>query len=61
MKLTNLNYLIIAITLLFMGGWCANVYKIINAGFEIAAWGGMEVARVIGVFVAPLGAILGFF
>jgi hypothetical protein len=46
---------------LMLGGWCANIYKIIGTGFEIAQWGGMEVARVIGVFVAPLGCVLGFF
>lgn len=42
-------------------GWCANIYKIVTTGFEISQWGGMEVARVIGVFVAPIGSILGFF
>lgn len=47
--------------LLFVGGWIANVYQIINSGFELAQWGGLEVARVIGVFVFPLGALLGFF
>jgi hypothetical protein len=43
-----------------LGGWIANIVKLINSGFEVAQWGGMEVARVIGIFVAPLGAVLGF-
>ncbi|AUR89353.1 TMhelix containing protein [Vibrio phage 1.122.B._10N.286.46.F8] len=55
--------IIAAYVLIFtaFGGWCANIYKIIDTGFEIAQWGGMEVGRIIGVFVAPLGAVLGFF
>lgn len=48
------------IVILGVGGWVANVYKLISNGFEIATWGGLEVARVIGVFIAPLGSILGF-
>jgi hypothetical protein len=60
-KTSYFNISIIVIALLFAGGWCANIYKIISNGFEIAQWGGMEIARVIGVFVAPLGALLGFF
>lgn len=43
-----------------LGGWCANIYKIIT-GSGIDQWGGMEIGRVIGVFIAPLGAVLGFF
>lgn len=46
---------------LVIGGWIANIYKMVTYGFVIAEWGGMQVARVIGIFVAPLGAILGFF
>lgn len=52
---------ILSIVLLGFGGWCANIYKIFQTGLSIAEWGGMEIARVIGVFVAPLGALLGFF
>ena len=42
-------------------GWIMNIWKIIDSGFVLAEWGGMQVARVIGVFVAPLGAVLGWF
>ncbi|HEN3607691.1 TPA: hypothetical protein U5E44_000833 [Yersinia enterocolitica] len=46
---------------LMIGGWIANIYKMVTYGFVIADWSGMQVARVIGIFVATLGAILGFF
>ncbi|MCP1651662.1 hypothetical protein [Pseudomonas nitroreducens] len=42
-------------------GWGMNIYKIVNTGFVFAQWGGMEIARCIGVFVPPLGALLGYF
>jgi hypothetical protein len=40
-----------------IGGWVWNIVKIVGSDF---LWTGMLVARVIGVFVAPLGAVLGF-
>ncbi|WP_145541867.1 hypothetical protein [Yersinia alsatica] len=46
---------------LAVGGWIANIYKLATYGFALADWSGMQVARVIGIFVAPLGAVLGFF
>jgi len=45
--------------LLFLGfcGWVANIITIAQAdGFS-----GMLILRIIGVFMAPLGAVLGFF
>lgn len=47
-----------AIVVLGIGGWIANIVKMINAGFDPIT--GLVVARVIGVFVAPLGSVLGF-
>lgn len=41
-------------------GWIMNIVKIMQTGFEVAQWGGFEVARVIGVFIAPLGAVIGW-
>ena len=62
MKKFNVAYSVIAIIgLLGLGGWCANIYKLLTTGIELASWGGMEIARVIGIFVAPLGAVLGWF
>lgn len=48
-----------AFVLLGIGGWIANVVKLI--GMLDGAVTEMFVARVVGVFVAPLGSILGFF
>lgn len=50
----------IVLGLLAFIGWILNIIKIIGSGFVLAEWGGMEVARIIGVFVAPLGAVLGW-
>lgn len=62
-KKTNslFGIVIVLLALLGAGGWVANVYKIFTTGFEVAQWGGLEVMRIVGVFVAPLGAVLGFF
>lgn len=39
-------------------GWVCNIIAIIHAD---ALFTGMTIARIIGVFVAPLGSVLGFF
>ena len=39
-------------------GWIWNIVKIVQSGFDVIT--GMLIARCIGVFVAPLGAVLGF-
>jgi hypothetical protein len=39
-------------------GWVWNIMKIVDS--DIGAPIGMLVMRIIGVFVAPLGAVLGF-
>ena len=44
--------------LLMACGWIANIVKLVNSDFDPLT--GMVVARIIGVFVAPLGAVLGF-
>ena len=41
-------------------GWVMNIVALVHAP-AIALWGGLEVMRVIGIFVAPLGAIIGLF
>lgn len=42
-----------------IGGWIANIYKLCNASFDPLT--GLVVGRVVGVFVPPIGAVLGFF
>ena len=40
-------------------GWVMNIVTLFGADFSIIT--GVLVLRVIGVFMAPLGAILGYF
>lgn len=47
-----------AIVLLGAVGWVWNIVKIIGTGFDVFT--GMLIARCIGVFIAPLGAVLGY-
>jgi hypothetical protein len=42
-------------------GWGVNIYKLIAVDMPLGEFGTMEVMRVIGIFIAPLGAALGFF
>lgn len=53
-----LQLVMVAVFLLGVGGWIANIVKIINAGFDVFT--GILIARCIGVFIAPLGAVLGY-
>ena len=42
-----------------IGGYIANIFKMISAlGGEVTT---LFIARCVGIFVAPLGSILGFF
>ena len=52
---TELVYLIIA--LLGLWGYVWNIVKLIDA----ATLGGMELVRAVGIFIFPVGAVLGFF
>lgn len=49
---------IIAIAALAVGGWIANIVKLI--GVIDGSITAMFIARIVGVFFAPLGAVLGF-
>jgi len=49
----------IIIGLCAVGGWVWNVVKV--AGSDFGAITAMLVLRCIGIVVAPLGAVLGFF
>lgn len=50
---------IISLWLVSIVGWCMNICAIVGSvGGSLNA---MFVARCVGVFVAPLGAILGYF
>lgn len=51
---------LIALGLLFLGviGWVMNVVEIFTGSFDPLT--GIMVARVIGVFVFPIGMVLGY-
>ena len=55
---TLVELMCVVLVLIGAGGWIANVVKIAGTGF--ADFNGMLIARCIGVFIAPLGAVLGF-
>lgn len=52
-----LTSVVIGIT--FFIGWCMNIFKILNGDFSHLD--GLLVLRIVGIFVAPLGSILGLF
>lgn len=47
------------IFLVGFGGWVANIFKLCE--MDVTPLTTMFVMRVIGIFVAPLGSILGIF
>ena len=48
----------VGVWILAVIGWIMNIVKLVGADFATVE--GLEVARIIGVAVAPLGAVLGF-
>lgn len=55
---TVLDFVVVMLFVFGVGGWIANMYKIVQSSFDVIT--GMFIARCIGVFVAPLGAVLGW-
>ena len=51
--------MVILVALFGIGGWIANIVKIVGMSFDSLS--GIAVARIAGIFVAPLGAVLGYF
>lgn len=41
-------------------GWVWNIVKLVDSFTTIAAITGMEIIRIIGIFLAPLGVIMGY-
>ena len=56
---TIIEISIVLFVLIGGAGWIWNIAKIVHSSFDVIT--GMFVARCIGVFVAPLGAVLGYF
>lgn len=40
-------------------GWVMNIVALVG-GPELAQWTTLEVLRVVGIFIAPLGGVLGW-
>lgn len=59
MGFTSVELFIVIAFFVGVGGWVANIIKLIDMlDGSVTA---MFVARCVGIFVAPFGAILGFF
>lgn len=44
----------------FIYGWVMNIIALVAHAGPVASWTAIEVARVVGIFVIPLGAVLGY-
>lgn len=51
---------ILTIVLAMAAGWCMNIYTIATSP-EIFPLTGMMILRIVGIFVAFLGGIIGYF
>ncbi|EBS2684413.1 hypothetical protein DRY79_14095 [Salmonella enterica subsp. enterica serovar Montevideo] len=50
----------IGLCIVLLGGWVMNLVKLIASG-DLHFNAGMTLARVVGIFIVPLGSVLGFF
>lgn len=57
---TAVELIAAVLILVCAAGWGLNIYKLATFGGQFIEMGIMEVLRVIGIFVVPLGALLGF-
>ena len=56
MDVASLVWLVIVIAAGY--GWVMNIITLAHSSFDVIT--GMLVLRVVGIFVAPLGTVLGF-
>lgn len=49
---------IVVLVALAAYGWVANIVKLV--GMDFGSMTGMLVVRAIGIFIAPLGSVVGF-
>lgn len=52
---------VIIVVLLGLGGWIANIVKLFTTDAALAEWTVMEISRIVGVFLWPIGCVLGYF
>jgi hypothetical protein len=56
---TSLGLLMyLAFIVAIIGGWIMNLVEIVN--YDFASITGMIILRIAGIFIAPLGAVLGW-
>lgn len=55
------GFIILALWFLAVTGWVMNIVKLIGFTGTVAMMGIFEILRIVGIFVAPLGAVLGWF
>ena len=51
-------FLYLSLLILLLGGWVMNLVEIVN--YDFASITGMIILRIAGIFIAPLGAVLGW-
>jgi len=59
---TSYELIVVIVFLAAAGGWIANVVKVAGVLMtdDAIVWTGMLVFRIIGIFAAPLGVVLGY-
>jgi hypothetical protein len=56
---TALELLVVIFWIVAIAGWVMNIVSIAGSNFNDIT--GLLVLRVVGIFVSPLGAVLGYF
>lgn len=59
MKYIGLVWLLVWIT--GAVGWCMNIWKLVEVLSATGSAGTLEIIRVAGILLAPLGSVLGLF
>lgn len=55
---TIFELVLVLIALFGAGGWIANIVKLAGMSFDPIT--GMLVVRIVGIFLAPIGAVMGY-
>lgn len=57
---TLIELLLVILVFLGVGGWFANIYKLIETPLTLVEFGTVEVLRIAGIPIVPLGSFMGF-
>lgn len=55
---TIVGLVVMLLWMIGAGGWIWNIVKIVGSNFDVIS--GLLVIRIIGIFVAPLGCVVGY-